>query len=387
MLVGIRCPLCETKGEVEIPTDLVEKSNRGVVSINVPSNLVCEHNFQLFLDRNGVVRGYQRIDFQIGGSQVSEVPNTPQSFTKFRCKICNEEIHFDINNKSTFFTKKDQESYFGMQLSTYQVAHMKGEVMHLNSVVVDGEGKLQGIVEAYPVPISEFLTNGIVPQFDHTLRIIAEDQPPLRQHEFLEVLLVVDFSTQQVLNLVCPPVVNGLEIARIAQDKIQEMRKIYSSFSDSISFQIADKQFKAWISENLGIIACFTKAFNTAAFEQIATQLSKQNFDELVVRVEQIHNALKFLEGVKDASEKDVNTFFRLLLDNRIYSKINVMYPENIPRILDRMRKEFSIDGDSLEPFLRGEQSMSEVLGNGIITKAATLFDMIDFIERRNLIA
>ncbi len=41
------------------------KKSAGLITINVPQKLVCEHAFQIFVDRNGKVRGYQSVDFQL----------------------------------------------------------------------------------------------------------------------------------------------------------------------------------------------------------------------------------------------------------------------------------------------------------------------------------
>jgi hypothetical protein len=61
----ITCPSCQSSGTIDIPPDRLTKKATGLVTINVPQKLVCEHAFQAFADRNGMVRGYQTIDFKL----------------------------------------------------------------------------------------------------------------------------------------------------------------------------------------------------------------------------------------------------------------------------------------------------------------------------------
>lgn len=63
--IAINCPSCQEPGKVNIPPDLLTKKSTGLVTVNVPKDFICEHAFQIFIDRNGKVRGYQNVDFQL----------------------------------------------------------------------------------------------------------------------------------------------------------------------------------------------------------------------------------------------------------------------------------------------------------------------------------
>lgn len=61
--VLFRCPMCHTLKNLEIPVKIILQTNR-IVTVSVPSGLICEHYFQAFVDQNFHVRGYQPVDFK-----------------------------------------------------------------------------------------------------------------------------------------------------------------------------------------------------------------------------------------------------------------------------------------------------------------------------------
>jgi hypothetical protein len=65
MAIAITCPSCGNNGDFEIPVELFKNTSKGLAIVNVPAAFVCEHSFQIFIDRNGAIRGYQRVDFEL----------------------------------------------------------------------------------------------------------------------------------------------------------------------------------------------------------------------------------------------------------------------------------------------------------------------------------
>ena len=386
MHVDMQCPLCNTSGSVEIPTTIIENNPRGIVSINIPCDLICKHNFQLFLDRKGSVRGYQKTDFQPWSSNAGQETVSCQKQTQFACKLCNSVIKFYPDDKSSYLSRRDHELYFGMKLATYQVAHMFGNEMHLNTVIIDENGNFQGQLEGYPVPLSEFLTGGAIPARNLGYNIIPEDGAIVYTHKFLEVVFLLNTETFQVFGLVCPKSLNLEEIARITCEKFQEMEKVYRNMSGSAAINIADKTYRIWIFGKTILAATFADELFFDRFDQIARQLVRQPFDWLSVRTDQVRTALKFLERPQ-GSQNETGTFLRLVTDDRLFSRIRVKYPENITRILPRLTQEFGITGEILEPILLGQKSLNEQFGSAFITQATELLEVIDFIDRRKLFA
>jgi len=57
------CPVCKSEKSLRFPKSIVDKA-KGLTTMSIARGLVCEHQFQAFVDKNFVVRGYQRVDFE-----------------------------------------------------------------------------------------------------------------------------------------------------------------------------------------------------------------------------------------------------------------------------------------------------------------------------------
>lgn len=62
--VRLQCPNCRAVGFRKIPSSLVDEVE-GLASVLVPKSAICEHAFQVYLDRDFNVRGYQKVDHAI----------------------------------------------------------------------------------------------------------------------------------------------------------------------------------------------------------------------------------------------------------------------------------------------------------------------------------
>ena len=58
------CPICKIKKQVNIPKSIVNEAKQ-LTSISISKDIVCDHHFQAFVDKNFIVRGYQKVDYQI----------------------------------------------------------------------------------------------------------------------------------------------------------------------------------------------------------------------------------------------------------------------------------------------------------------------------------
>ena len=65
MKLRISCPICKTPGLVDFPAEVLQENQSGLITINVSSQLICDHAFQVFVDRNGTIRGYQQVDLNL----------------------------------------------------------------------------------------------------------------------------------------------------------------------------------------------------------------------------------------------------------------------------------------------------------------------------------
>ncbi len=62
--VQVICPVCKSKAVIQIPKSVINNATQ-LTTVSVPKGKICPHHFQLFLDKNFVIRGYQKVDFQL----------------------------------------------------------------------------------------------------------------------------------------------------------------------------------------------------------------------------------------------------------------------------------------------------------------------------------
>ncbi|MFX1302357.1 MAG: hypothetical protein ACFFBV_01665 [Promethearchaeota archaeon] len=73
------CPVCKSKKSLEIPKSVIEEAKQ-LTTMSIARGLVCEHQFQAFVDKNFQVRGYQRVDFEIENKSNREDFSNLRSF-------------------------------------------------------------------------------------------------------------------------------------------------------------------------------------------------------------------------------------------------------------------------------------------------------------------
>jgi len=62
--IRLICPRCGKGKFLKVPMEL-NKHSKNIITISIPSDFVCEHSFQAFIDKNFSVRAYQNADFEI----------------------------------------------------------------------------------------------------------------------------------------------------------------------------------------------------------------------------------------------------------------------------------------------------------------------------------
>ncbi|MFX1399603.1 MAG: hypothetical protein ACFFAS_21475 [Promethearchaeota archaeon] len=64
--IDIKCPVCKTSKNLDLPRALFTQKEVGTIKIQIPPGAVCsDHQFIIFLDPEGKVRGYERIDLEM----------------------------------------------------------------------------------------------------------------------------------------------------------------------------------------------------------------------------------------------------------------------------------------------------------------------------------
>ncbi|MFW9771769.1 MAG: hypothetical protein ACFFEO_06335 [Candidatus Thorarchaeota archaeon] len=75
MTISIRCPVCKLKKDLRFPKSVINQAKQ-LTTISIPKDLICEHHFQAFVDKNFVVRGYQKVDFEYEVKFKNSLPNS-----------------------------------------------------------------------------------------------------------------------------------------------------------------------------------------------------------------------------------------------------------------------------------------------------------------------
>lgn len=84
--VQLVCPICQKTAFVPIPTYIFERKQAGIAKVQIIPDVVCEHQFVAFIDKNFMARGYDRIDFQLSikppeegeGAESDATPDQPR---------------------------------------------------------------------------------------------------------------------------------------------------------------------------------------------------------------------------------------------------------------------------------------------------------------------
>ena len=69
--IEVICPVCKARRVIQVPKSIVDQTPR-LTTISVPQNRVCKHHFQLFIDKNFSIRGYQKVDYQLNSEETKK---------------------------------------------------------------------------------------------------------------------------------------------------------------------------------------------------------------------------------------------------------------------------------------------------------------------------
>lgn len=82
--IEVICPVCKAKKVIQIPKSIVNQASQ-LTTISVPQDKVCQHHFQLFIDKNFSIRGYQKVDYQLNPEDIKKdkklLPSYKDHFT------------------------------------------------------------------------------------------------------------------------------------------------------------------------------------------------------------------------------------------------------------------------------------------------------------------
>jgi len=77
--IQIVCPICKTRDLIGVPKRELNKSTH-LTTISIQKGLICPHHFQVFVDKNLQIRGYQKVDFELNNENSKKLRNGVKAF-------------------------------------------------------------------------------------------------------------------------------------------------------------------------------------------------------------------------------------------------------------------------------------------------------------------
>ena len=77
----IVCPICKTRDLIGVPKRELNKSTH-LTTISIHKGLICPHHFQVFVDKNLQIRGYQKVDFELSDENSKKLRNGVKAFNQ-----------------------------------------------------------------------------------------------------------------------------------------------------------------------------------------------------------------------------------------------------------------------------------------------------------------
>ena len=119
------CPTCGLTKNINVPAAIFAQKKFGTIKIQIPINAVCpDHQFIVFVDTKGIIRGYDKIDLQITSlssetaTDVDRSPNLRKLIQIFGIYGIFSLIHSKIFNYPVYIIKDKQFEYSEEALNT-----------------------------------------------------------------------------------------------------------------------------------------------------------------------------------------------------------------------------------------------------------------------------
>ncbi len=131
--IRVICPICKQNKRISIPQYIIEDA-KNVVTFSIPKRLVCDHHFQVFVDKNLAVRGYQMVDYEFD-RHLDKIINEINATDVFCNVISTEEkkVSYCSKGPKSLLTTISLPSITDVELRAYS-EHIAGKV----ELIMDG---------------------------------------------------------------------------------------------------------------------------------------------------------------------------------------------------------------------------------------------------------
>jgi hypothetical protein len=93
--INVVCPICKTQNIINLPSKIINNASR-LTAISVPKGKICRHQFQLFIDKNFSIRGYQKVDYEVNKDNSAKLKTNFVSSLELYSSSKNENTKIEI---------------------------------------------------------------------------------------------------------------------------------------------------------------------------------------------------------------------------------------------------------------------------------------------------
>ncbi len=104
--IRVICPVCKAEKILRFPKSVITQA-KGLTTMSIAKGLVCDHQFQAFVDKNCAIRGYQRVDFEFENKVSKKSKNTSEKF-----KNDEKNLFENLILEGNYLEYKPQETNF-----------------------------------------------------------------------------------------------------------------------------------------------------------------------------------------------------------------------------------------------------------------------------------
>ena len=106
--IRVICPICKSDKELDFPNSIINNAKQ-LTTVSVPTGAVCEHHFQMFIDKDFKVRGYQKVDFELddlkkGEKEITSKEDESDLFENLSAEL--KVLLININGKTLYSYKQ-----------------------------------------------------------------------------------------------------------------------------------------------------------------------------------------------------------------------------------------------------------------------------------------
>ena len=175
-IIQLTCPSCKRKGNVEISDDAIKNVSRGLLAVNVASEIVCDHTFIAYVDKNLTVRDYFIADFQI------EIPELDSiKVNEAKEIIAKDTLNLDV---------------IKLNISANLVTHVLKSIFYNKKIAIISD---LSFLNEHILNFFKQLTDG---SFDAYISVISEDEYKSNKKNYKEHIVLNSKNIKHSKNIV-----------------------------------------------------------------------------------------------------------------------------------------------------------------------------------------